>query len=253
MDIFNLFASGCSIVGLFVSLFVASKVNKLSRSNNNNSGELQSGDGTQNIAKDDSVIISSSENCIYYNYTGATINGETIILPVPRKKDSSIKDWNSKQTSSIIPINYDKFNYNIPDNICNMIVQGESNNICFITDFSNIELNIGWIGYAIKSMPFHDWESFVNEDYILEFSYVGIGNINKIWIEMTNKSSNKKIYQEALDVTSQEKKFQLSLGKYKTRPEDWKSVDEICFVFFPEECVGQKGVVFISNLVIKKN
>lgn len=245
MDIFNLFASGCSIIGLFVSLFVASKVNKLSRSNNNNSGELQSGDGTQNIAKDNSMIVASNANGTYNNYDGAIINGEIDEPPILTEKMYLVS-----------PVENIKYKEGVSDSSCNMILPGKSNNICFITDFSDTQSQPEtnrWIGYSIKSMPMYDWRSFVNEDYILEFSYVGIGNINKIWIEMTNKSSNKKIYQETLDVTSQDKKFQLSLGKYKTRPEDWKSVDEICFVFFPEECVGQKGFVFISNLVIKKN
>ena len=47
MNIFNIIAGICSILGLVVSLFVASKVQKISESNNNNSGKLNQGDGVQ--------------------------------------------------------------------------------------------------------------------------------------------------------------------------------------------------------------
>lgn len=56
LDIFNLIASTCSTIGLIVTLVVASKVTKLMKSNNHNSGQIQQGDGDQNVSKDHSVI-----------------------------------------------------------------------------------------------------------------------------------------------------------------------------------------------------
>ena len=238
----NLIASVCSIIGLLVSLFVASKVNKLSKSNNDNSGVLQSGDGIQNIAKGDSMIVGAHGSGTYHNYKGAKINGKIDNPPVLTEK-----------TYYIAPVDYLKYKQGVSDNSCNMVVPGKSNSMCFIVDFSHIESKPEenrWIGYAIQSMPMYDWRSFVNEDYILKFSYIATENISNIWIEMTNKKSNKKIYKEPLALSLEEKKFQLPLGKYKTRLEDWKSVDEICFVFFPEECVDQKGSVFITDLIV---
>ena len=41
MEIFNVISGVCSIVGLIVSLFVASKVSKMVKSNNDNKGELR--------------------------------------------------------------------------------------------------------------------------------------------------------------------------------------------------------------------
>ena len=52
--------------------------------------------------------------------------------------------------------------------------------------------------------------------------------------------------------THEEQKFVLRLSEYKDIIDDWKFVDEICFVFFPEKCIGKQGSVFISNLTIKK-
>lgn len=244
MAIFNLIAGACSIFGLLISLFVASKVNKLSKSNNNNSGELQSGDGRQNIAKGNSMIVGANGSGTYNNYKGAKINGKIDQPPVLTEK-----------TYMVIPIDVLKYKEGVSDSSCNMVIPGKSNSMCFIADFFNIaskpEMN-RWIGYAIQSMPMYDWRSFVNEDYFLIFSYIATENISNIWIEMTNKKANKKIYRELLTLSSEEKEFRLSLGRYKTRLEDWKSVDEICFVFFPEECVGQRGSVFITNLIVSR-
>lgn len=56
MDIFNFIASTCSIIGLIVSLVIASKVIKFTKSNNNNSGQIHQGYGDQNVAQDHSLI-----------------------------------------------------------------------------------------------------------------------------------------------------------------------------------------------------
>lgn len=81
MEIFNSIAGVCSIVGMFVSLFVASSVMKLSDSNNNNSGEIQQGNGNQNIAKEKAALATDHSSAVYNDYTNATINGEVDKLP----------------------------------------------------------------------------------------------------------------------------------------------------------------------------
>ena len=243
MDIFNIISSVCSIIGLFVSLFVATKVLKLSDSNNNNSGEIQQGDGKQIIAKEKAALATDHSSAVYNDYTNSTINGEIDQLP------------ELTETSYSVDIReYVKYNYGVDINICDLILPN-SNTMCFNVDFTNIssrpEQN-RWIGYSIKSLPMRDWRSFVNEKYSLQFEYMGTETIKEIQVELTNKHSNQKIYQSAVKLTNKNNKFILQLNDYKDTIEDWKFVDEICFVFFPENCVGQIGSVFISGLSIRK-
>lgn len=56
-----------------------------------------------------------------------------------------------------------------------------------------------------------------------------------------------------MNLSADEKKFCLNLGEYKNRIDDEESIDKICFVFFPEECIGHKGTAVIMDLVIKKD
>lgn len=191
MEWFNVIAGISSIISLLISIFVASKVVKLSNSNNNNAGVIQTGDGVQKVA----------------------------------------------------------------ERLCKMITPGNANNYCFIVDFSNITSKPKrnrWIGYTIQSLPMGDWRTFVNENYALEFQYMADGNIQCINLEITNTRIGKKLCRRKLQLSAEEQKFSLPLGKYIKSVEDWKAVNEICFVFFPEECVGQKGSVFITDVVLIK-
>lgn len=56
MEWFNVIAGISSIISLLISIFVVSKVVKLSNSNNNNAGVIQTGDGVQKVAEGNSVI-----------------------------------------------------------------------------------------------------------------------------------------------------------------------------------------------------
>lgn len=191
MEWFNVIAGISSIISLLISIFVASKVVKLSNSNNNNAGVIQTGDGVQKVA----------------------------------------------------------------ERLCKMITPGNANNYCFIVDFSNITSKPKrnrWIGYTIQSLPMGDWRTFVNENYALEFQYMADGNIQCINLEITNTRIGKKLCRRKLQLSAEEQKFSLPLGKYIKSVEDWKAVNEICFVFFPEECVGQKGSVFITDVALIK-
>lgn len=100
----NMIASICSILGLFVSLFVESKVNKFSKSNNDNAGVLQSGDGTQNIARSNSLIVGSHGSGTYYNYKGAKINGKIDTPPILTQK-----------TYLITPMDFFKYKKGVSD------------------------------------------------------------------------------------------------------------------------------------------
>ena len=191
MEWFNVIAGISSIISLLISIFVASKVVKLSNSNNNNAGVIQTGDGVQKVA----------------------------------------------------------------ERLCKMITPGNANNYCFIVDFSNIiskPKRNRWIGYTIQSLPMGDWRTFVNENYALEFQYMTDWNIQCINLEITNTRIGKKLCRRKLQLSAEEQKFSLPLGKYIKSVEDWKAVNEICFVFFPEECVGQKGSVFITDVALIK-
>ncbi|MBO5483713.1 MAG: hypothetical protein J5979_00710 [Lachnospiraceae bacterium] len=240
MDVFNIFAGTCSIVGLFLSLFVASKVTKLSKSNNNNSGVLQTGDGKQSVASGASVIAGKGA---VVNYT-QEIHGKRDEPPVLTELEYEI-----------IPVDYLQYEKGISRKACDLINMGESNNFRINVDFRTFQPVIKdkcWIGYAITSLPLKDWRSFVNKEYIFQFNYAALGEVANIWIELTNKKTNQKLYNRKLDLSSDEQRFQLCLGNYNNAIEDWQSIDEICFVFFPHECEKANGAVLISNMCIVK-
>lgn len=241
MDVFNLLAGICSIVGLFVSCFTASKVYKMSNVEAGDNATIQNGE--KNIHVD-------SEGNSYSAGDHSIINNCQFMEQV--EKEPPILE---KSMYNIIPQEYDKYKEGVDGKKCNLLLIGKSNNFRLISDFSDIESHPKinrWIGFAIKSLPMYDWRSFVKEDYCLEFSYIGTDNLESMWIELTNKQLNKKVYKKCLSLSTDEKKFCLKLGEYKNRVDDWKSIDEICFVFFPEECIGQKGTTIIMDLVIKK-
>lgn len=174
MDVFNLLAGICSIVGLFVSCFTASKVYKMSNVETGDNSTIQNGEkniyvdggGTSYSAGDQSTITT-------YHFT-EQVEKEPPIL--------------EKSTYNIIPQEYDKYKEGVDGKTCNLLLIGESNNFRFISDFSDIESHPEinrWIGFAIKSLPMYDWRSFVKDDYCLEFSYIGTDNVGSMWIELT--------------------------------------------------------------------
>lgn len=248
MEIFNLIASVCSVVGLFVSLFVASKIQKMSNSNNGNTGALQQqqveGLGIQKTAQNHSILADNHSNATYNDYSGATIMGEMDELPLL-----------TELYYPIHAVESDKYQEGISSDTCHMTVPPKSNTLCISVDFektvSKPDAN-RWIGYSIKSLPMRDWRSFIKENYILQFGYMATGNIKEMWIEITNLQGNKKVYKTKLQLFQKDLKFSLQLNKFTDNLSDWKSIDEICFVFFPEDCVGQKGLVFITDLSISK-
>lgn len=243
MDIFNLIASICSIIGLIVSLVVASKITKLTKSNNNNSGQIQQGDGKQNVAQDHSLI--GDGTLIHNDYTNAEIIGDIDELPILTEDEYCIYNDNC-----------DKYNLGISSRLCEMININKNDVIIFNVDFSDIISSpheTRFIGYSVKSLPMRDWRSFILENYQFLFTYSCTDNIKEVWIEITNKVENLKLYKYKLELSHNKNVFSLSLNTFSKVIDTWKYVDEICFVFFPEDCVKQKGTVYITDLKISKS
>lgn len=242
LDIFNFIASTCSIISLIVSLVIASKVTKLTKSNNHNSGQIQQGDGEQNIAQNHSVI--GDGTIIHNDYTNAEIIGEIDALPTLTANEYYIYNDNC-----------DKYNLGISGKSCEMININKNDIMIFNIDFSHVISSpheTRFIGYSFKSLPMRDWRSFVLEDYHLSFTYSCTDSIKEIWIEITNKAENLKLSKFKLELSHNKNEFTLSLNTFSNVIDTWKYVDEICFVFFPEDCVGQKGTVYITDLKISK-
>lgn len=241
LDYFNIFAGICSIAGLIVSLVVASKVTKISRSNNNNRGNIHQGDGDQKVAENHSVI--GEGTVIHNDYTNAEIIGEIDELPVLAKEQYAI------------PNVCDQYSFGVSGQICEIVDIGKEDVIIFQPDFSNVQSApdaTRFIGYRFSMLPMGDWRSFVLEDYCLHFAYKSTESIKEMWIEITNKADNIKICKRKLNLSHEKTDFYLSLSKYANMADSWKHVDEICFVFFPEDCIGQKGCVYITGLEICK-
>lgn len=242
LDVFNLIASLCSIIGLIVSLVVASKVTKLTKSNNHNNGQIQQGDGEQNIAQDHSVI--GDGTIVHNDYTNAEIIGEIDELPILTKNEYYV--YND---------NYDKYKFGISGKSCEMMDINKNDVMIFNIDFSDVISSpheTRFIGYSFKALPMRDWRSFILEDYQLSFTYSCTDSIKEVWIEITNKVENLKLYKFKLELYHNKNEFSLSLGSFSDIINAWKYADEICFVFFPEDCIGQKGCVYITNLRIHK-
>lgn len=242
MNIFNIISGTCSILGFLVSIFVASKVMKISKSNNNNSGTILQSSGKQEFAQNHSATGNAS--VIHKDYRNSTIIGEVDEMPelTKDKYDVSIS-------------NIDKYYDHISAKSCELIDIGNQDILIFSTDFANSQLReeqVQFIGYALKSLPMKDWRSFVNENYYLIFDYNKTGTINNFNIEITNSQLGKKILKKNLYINEGINTFELRLNDFITQIEDWKSVDEICFVFFLNECLGTYGTLTISSMRIEK-
>lgn len=239
MDIFNLIAGICSILGFIISIFVANKVIKISNSNNNNSGAILQGNGTQEIATDHSAV------------GNGTVNDNRIIIGELDEMPELTQDTYPINTSNI-----DKYHSNcISAKTCELIDSGNNNILIFSTDFINSPVydeKLQFIGYVLKSLPMKDWRSFVNEDYYLIFDYEKTGTINNFNIEMANLQLGKKILKKNLHIDEGSNTFELRLHDFIPQLEDWKSVDEICFVFFLNECLNTYGTIKISSMRIEK-
>lgn len=243
LDIFNFIASTCSIIGLIVTLVVASKVIRLEKSNNHNNGQIHQGDGDQSVAQNHSVI--GNGTIIHNDYTNSEIIGEVDKFPILTDSEYCIQNNNC-----------DKYSLGISLQSCEMVDINKEDIIIFNIDFSDTissPSKTRFIGYSFKSLPMRDWRSFILEDFRLSFTYSCTGNIKEIWIEITNKVQNMKLYKCKLKLSHNKKEFSLSLNTFSNVIDSWKYVDEICFVFFPEDCIGQQGCVYITKLEVSRS
>lgn len=68
----------------------------------------------------------------------------------------------------------------------------------FNVDFSDTisaPFETRFIEYSFKFLPMKDWRSFIVGNYCLSFIYSCSGSIKEIWIEITNKVQNLKLYK----------------------------------------------------------
>lgn len=225
----SIIAEACSILGCIVSLFVASSLVKLSKSFNANKGMIQTGNGKQNFAKDHSMIATEHASAVYNDYSNATINGSE------ENKELSYVDF---------------YKQNIEENTFRRLDMNKENMLLFESNFTQTNskpTEERWIGYSIKTLPTKDWRTFVNENFKLQFDYSAMGTISEIWMEISGSAQNKKICKRKIELKNCEEKYELKLEKFKNVIEDWKTVNEICFVMFPEHCIGEKGIICITN------
>lgn len=238
-DIINITSEICSILGFIISLFIASKLIKNSNSNNENEGEIFQGEGRQTVVKDHSATGNSS--VIHNEYKDSVIYGEIDNKPILTQK-----------LYSISTANITKYRQNISD-LASEMVTANNNNIILSTNFVGIDFNendTSFIGYCIKSLPLKDWRSFIEEDYCLSFEYERTGTINEFFIEFKNCPINKKILNLKLIPTHEKQTVVLRLKDFGNVIEDWKSVDEMCIVFFPNKSKEVYGTLSIHDLKI---
>lgn len=242
VDVFNLVSGISSILGLIISIFVASKVIKIANSNNNNSGVILQGNEDVEVASEHSAT--GSATVVHNDYRNVNISGKVDKFP------ELLKDKYPIDNSNIV-----KYYDNILPRTCNKIDTGNTDILIFSTDFVHTELHedqVQFIGYSLKSLPMKDWRSFINENYFLVFDYEKTGTINNFNMEITNFKLGKKILQMKLPIDNEINTFRLKLSDFVAQIEDWKSVDEICFVFFLNECFNMYGTLKISSMRIEK-
>ncbi len=242
-EIVSLISDVCSILGFIISLVVVDKVAKLTinnsnshnKSNNkiNNSGDIAMGDHS---ATSGSQVIHADKGNINI--------GNVDVIPEVDKDEYLI-------------VNGSGFLYNldVAKETCQLISKSGKNELVFAVDFEQEDVQKGhdpFVGYALTSLPKQDWRGFVKEGCVLLFDYEKEGTISNISVELTNKQRNKKVLKENLDLGDNKETYKLDLKQYNDFLDDWKSVDEICFVFFPNEVAKQKGTVKITNMRIEK-
>ncbi len=223
----------CAVFSLILSVFAASSVIKIKKGNiKNRMLNIGKGNPQQN-----NVSISQSENF------GNTIN------------------ITGKKVPKLIENEY-TFNLNQDENIILYFNQIEKtvlksliklNSVYLDIDFRNIHLNpveTPFAGCAIKSIPMDDWRGFINKNYILSFDYFSNCEC-EMQFEIT--SSVGKIFQQPIILKKDiPNRFTINLSDFKSVIENWDTVTEICFVFFPEKYLNTFGSIRIQNLCIKK-
>ncbi len=223
----------CTVLSLILSIFAASSVIKIKNGNiKNKMFNLGKGNPQQN-----NVNISQSENF------GNTINMTGKEIPELTKNEYS---FNLIQDQNML-LYFNQIDKSV------LKYSAKQNSIYFDIDFRNKYLNsieTPFAGCAIKSIPMNDWRGFIKENYILSFDYCSTFE-GEMQFEIT--SSIGKIFQQPVYLKKDMfDKFTIKLSDFEPIMENWESVTEICFVFFPEKCLNTFGTIKIQNLCIKK-
>lgn len=238
-EVISIVSEICSILAFVLSSFIASKLIRNSKSNNDNKGEIIQGEGDHTIAKDHSAISNSS--VVHNEYKDSVIYTDVDFKPVLTEKKYPIL------MTSVV-----KYRENIPD-IASDVVSRNYNNIILSANFLECELDeekTCHIGYCINSLPLKDWRSFIDNNFSLSFECDKTGTIDEFYIEFKNCIANKKIWKFKVAPTNEKQTLTFNFKDFKNSSEDWKSVDEMCVVFFPDKSNRVYGTVTLSNLII---
>lgn len=157
-------------------------------------------------------------------------------------------------------INSSVYSENVTECAVKFQADTRKNNIVLSIDFRGIDASKVtdkdkyYAGITIKSLPFSDWQSFIKKGYILQFQCRSEGQIDKIHIEFSNVSTNEKSYKNMISLKSEEQFYQLDLKQFQNRCNEWNSISELCFVFFPvvDGLCGKSGKAYIDNMILKK-
>lgn len=274
MDVFNFIAGLCSIASLLISIFVAANITKLVKINgNHNTNMIAEGDGATQV----STRVTGGDRTVSVagNVSGdVNIGGQEKEPPVLSQAVYPIPISGPDGTI----LNSLCFRENIDESSCKMLAGESENSIILEADFSGVQpmpVSSQWIGFAVKSLPMNDWRSFVKKAYKLRFQYRMAGNLNNVHLEFKNEDPPTKPHNIVIPFESPAeeengqheingnrningkntsdgwKQFSLDMGQHKGI-DQWKSISEIAFVFFPQECIGQKGNIYIRRLELTK-
>lgn len=110
--------------------------------------------------------------------------------------------------------------------------------------------DIGWAGYAIKKLPIRYFKYYVKNHYYIKFNAMMNGNIDFITVEI--KTGKNELIKKRFKLSEENQEYFICLHDFIDTVDDWEDVQEICFVFFPNKDIEQKGKVIISELRIEK-
>lgn len=223
----------CSVLSLIISIFAVSSVVKIKKDVYKNK------------------IIQKGKNNINNSGTATILTDESTL--------------NQYISDKVIPnINKDFYEFDITDVENNIACYNE---VCkdvlkysFINDTLNMDIDfttinyvptkIQFASYCIRTLPMTDWRGFIKENYVLEFDC--ISDFDGI-MQVEIGAPAKKLYQFPLKFFSNTRiNHRIYLGKYLSVIDKWDDVNEICFVFFVDNCLNSKGFVNVENMSIHK-
>lgn len=215
----------CTVVSLILSIFAVASVVNIKKENNS-SKQI----GKTNIKADHSTVLNGSNNSLH-----------VVDEKIPEIKHD-IYYFNMNQEGRCTP-----YFCNVKEDTLQITTQ--SKEIIMKIDFTGTIVNpieTMFAGYCIKALPMNDWRGFIKENYILEFDYIA-----DFSGEFQLEIGKNKMYQ--LPISFKEycrNSHKVILKNYLSTIDMWKSVGELCFVFFPKKCGYVNGSIQIFNIRI---